>query len=487
MATPIPRNTARFTVQEITHATGGQLVRGEPSLGVVGVCLDSRAVTEGALFVAARGEQQDGARFLGASLAQGAKAVLVHADTPLPEGLTIPEGVAVIAVADTTRALGDLAHFHRKRWGGTVVAITGSAGKTTTKDLTAAAFSALAARVLKTEGNLNNQFGVPMTLFCLSRDHDLAVLELGTSGRGEIARLGEICAPDVAVVLLAALAHTAGIGSLEDVATEKSSLFRALGSKGIGVVNADDPNLMARVRADVRMLTFGASEGADVRLVSSQLDVKGTRAVVACAGEVRTLDLPLVGHAAALDATAALAAVLALHGEDALDDAAAGLERVAPAGSRMEVHTGPDGVFLIDDTYNANPKSVALSLDTLKELARARGSRAIAVVGDMLELGAHSQREHAKLGEHAVRAGIDVFVGAGSEMAHATSTAARLAAGRLAPHPTRVVHVMAPLDAVAIVRSLWRAGDVVLVKGSRSMAMERVFAELARAGEGKGA
>jgi UDP-N-acetylmuramoyl-tripeptide--D-alanyl-D-alanine ligase len=199
-----------------------------------------------------------------------------------------------------------------------------------------------------------------------------------------------------------------------------------------------------------------------------------------------------VGHAAALDAAAALATVLALHGQDALDTAAAGLEHVVAAGSRMQVHTGPEGVFLIDDTYNANPRSVALSLDTLKELARARGSRAIAVVGDMLELGTHSQREHAKLGEHAVRAGIDVFVGAGAEMAHATTTAARLSAGRLAPHPTRVVHVMAPLDAVSIVRSLWRAGDVVLVKGSRSMAMERVFAELAASpasprGEGKGA
>jgi UDP-N-acetylmuramoyl-tripeptide--D-alanyl-D-alanine ligase len=481
MATPIPRNTARFTVDEITRATGGKLVRGDASASAVGVAIDSRAVSEGALFVAIRGEQQDGARYLPSAIAQGAKVVLVH------EGTDVAEGPACIQVADTTRALGDLAHFHRKRWGGTVVAVTGSAGKTTTKDLTAAAFSALGARVLKTEGNLNNQFGLPMTLFCLTRDHDLAMLELGTSGRGEIARLGEICAPDVAMVLLAALAHTAGIGSLEDVATEKSSLFRALGSKGIGVVNADDSNLMARVRSDIRTLTFGASAGADVRLVSSELDVKGTRAVVECRGELYTLTLPLVGHAAALDSAAALAAVLALHGEQALDNAVQGFEHVAPASARMEVHQTADGVFLIDDSYNANPKSVALSLDTVKELARARGSRAIAVVGDMLELGAHSQREHAKIGEHAVRAGIDVLVGAGAEMAHATAAAARLAAGRLAPHPTRVVHVLMPRDAVPIVRSLWRAGDVVLVKGSRSMAMEHVFADLLGVpSEGKG-
>jgi UDP-N-acetylmuramoyl-tripeptide--D-alanyl-D-alanine ligase len=319
---------------------------------------------------------------------------------------------------------------------------------------------------------------VPMTLFCLTRDHDLAVLELGTSGRGEIARLGEIVAPDVAVVLLAALAHTAGIGTLEDVATEKSSLFGALGSKGVGVVNADDPALMARTRADIRMLTFGTATGADVRLLSSSLDVRGTRAAIQVAGEPRTISLPLVGHAAALDATAALASVLARHDAEALDVAVQGLEGVAPASSRMEVHPGPEGVFLIDDTYNANPKSVALSIDTLKELARANGARAILVLGDMLELGAHSQREHAKVGEHAVRTGVDVFVGAGAEMAHATTAAARLSAGRLAPHPTRVVHVQSPLDAVAIVRSLWRVGDVVLVKGSRGMTMERVFEAL---------
>lgn len=478
MATPIPQNQARFTVDEIARATGGRIVRGEGATQCTGVAIDSRAVTREALFVAVRGEQQDGATYLPSAVQNGARCVLVHA------GAEVPEGVAAVEVVDTTRALGDLARFHRTRWGGKVIAITGSAGKTTTKELTAAALTGLGARVLKTQGNLNNQFGVPMTLFGLGATHDLAVLELGTSGRGEIARLGEICVPDVAVVLLAALAHTQGLGTLEDVAEEKSSLFHALGSQGTAVVNADDPLLMARRRADVRTLTFGKSEGADVRLLRSDLSVAGTRAAFRIDGATHEVALDLLGHAAAFDAGAALASVLALDDKGALEAAIDGLEACKPTPGRMTLRSAPDNIAIIDDTYNANPSSMALGLETLKELSASRGARSIAVLADMKELGPLSQREHAKLGELAVRLGIDVFVGAGPEMVHATAAAARLAAGRLAPHPTRVVHVLSPLDAAPIVRSLWRAHDVVLVKGSRSMAMERVLEALAQGGGG---
>jgi UDP-N-acetylmuramoyl-tripeptide--D-alanyl-D-alanine ligase len=475
MATPIPENQARFTLADVVRATGGRLVRGDEAQVVTGVAIDSRAVNAGGLFVAIRGETQDGARYLPQVIAAGAACVLVHA------GTEAADGCALIEVSDTTFALGELARFHRTRWGGQVVAITGSAGKTTTKELTAGAFSALGARVLKTQGNLNNQFGVPMTVFCLGASHDLAVLELGTSGRGEIARLGQIVSPDVSVVILAALAHTAGIGTLADVADEKASLFGALGANGVAVVNADDENLMARTRADVRTLSFGTSEKADVQLVSSQLSVTGTEATVRVGEQQHELSLALIGHAAALDASAALASVVALHGKDALEQASQGLAQVAAAPGRMVIQPGPDGVFLIDDTYNANPRSMAAALESLSELAKARGARSLAVLGAMKELGPLSPREHAQVGELAVRLGIDVLVGAGPDMAHATAAAARLSAGRLAPHPTRVAHVLAPLDAVPIARSLWRSGDIVLVKGSRSMAMEQVLSALLEA------
>jgi UDP-N-acetylmuramoyl-tripeptide--D-alanyl-D-alanine ligase len=480
MATAIPSNQAPFTLDELVQATGGRVVATGSASNFVGVAIDSRAVTPSGVFFAIRGEKHDGAHYLSQALARGAGAFVVHPGTPCPEG------AAVIEVSDTTRALGDLARYHRERWGGTSIAITGSAGKTTTKELTAAALSGIGARVQKTLGNLNNQFGVPMMVFCLSDAHDTAVFELGTSGRGEIARLGEIVKPDVAVVLLAALAHAAGLGSVEDVADEKASLWSALGPNGIAIVNADDANLCARLPHDVPVLSFGAGEGAQVRLLSSTLSLGGTRARVAVPelGELE-LHLPLVGHAAAFDSTAALAVVLALRGAQAVPDAAAGLSKVEPSPGRMIPRALQGGIYVLDDAYNGNPESTAESLRTLMALAGAEERRALAVLGDMKELGAASSREHARIGELAVRLGVDVLVGCGPEMAHATAAAARLSAGRLAAHPTRVAHVLDPMHAIPLVRSLWRAGDVVLVKGSRSMNMERVVDGLCAEDEGR--
>ncbi|HEX5660670.1 MAG TPA: UDP-N-acetylmuramoyl-tripeptide--D-alanyl-D-alanine ligase, partial [Polyangiales bacterium] len=393
-----------------------------------------------------------------------------------------PDGVPAIEVADTTRALGELAAFHRQRWGraaasggranaGKVVAITGSAGKTTTKELTAGALAGLGLRVLKTAGNLNNQFGVPMTLFGLTEEHDIAVLEVGTSGPGEIAWLGAITKPDVAVVLLAALAHTEGLVSLEAVADEKASLWGALGAHGIAIVNDDDAELKKRWRTDVRTLSFGNQDGVTVRLEHAELNASGTQARINLAGlGAREVSLRLVGHAAATDAAAALAVVVALEGD--VERAIVALGSVPPTPGRMALTQTRAGVTVCDDSYNANPRSMALGLETLKVLAT--GGRSVAVLADMKDLGRFSQAEHVRIGELAVRLGIDVLVGCGGEMAHATSAAARLSAGRLAPHPTRVAHVMLSSDAISIVQSLCRQGDVVLVKGSRAMAMETV-------------
>jgi UDP-N-acetylmuramoyl-tripeptide--D-alanyl-D-alanine ligase len=360
-----------------------------------------------------------------------------------------------------------------------VIAITGSVGKTTTKELTAAGLAATGLSVHKTSGNLNNQFGVPMTLFGLTPDHAVAVLEVGTNAPGEIARLGEIARPDVAAVLIAAAAHTEGLGSVSQVADEKASLFSSLGASGSGVVNADDAELWARTPPGLRCISFGSSERAQVRLLSATPTLQGTevRLAIDGVGEL-SLQLALIGYAAAINACAALACVWALSGAAAVAAAVPGLVRVAPTLGRMAARTLARGVTVIDDSYNANPRSTEVSIDTLRELAAAPESRSIAVLSDMKELGALSQLEHVRIGELCVRSGIDILVGCGPEMAHATNAAARLAAGRLAPHPTRIVHVVDPLEAARIVRSLWRRGDVVLVKGSRSTAMERVVAAL---------
>ncbi len=476
MATPIPTNKVKLTLGEVAQATGGAL-HGNPDLTIEGVAIDSRAIVPGALFVAIVGESLDGHRYVSSARDQGAAALLEQvreeSDATLSE---LPR----VEVPDTTRALGDLAAYVRQRWNRKIVAITGSAGKTTTKELTAAALTGAGARVLKTTGNLNNQFGVPMTLFGLTEEHDVAVLEVGTSMRGEIARLGEIVRPDVAIVLLASAAHTEGLGTLADVADEKASLWRSLADGGTAIVNADDAQLASRVPADACTMSFGTGEHVDVRLVRSELTLSGTEVVIFVRGhgELR-VKLQLLGDAAAIDACAALIGSVALLGERALGAAALGLEQAQATPGRMQPRAGVGGLTLLDDTYNANPRSTELGLQTLKKLADATGGRSVAVLADMLDLGALSRTEHERIGELAVRMGIDVLVGCGRQMAHATGQAARLAGGRLAPHPTRVVQVLEPLDAIAVLKSFCRPGDVLLVKGSRSMAMERIVAALA--------
>ncbi|MDB4972874.1 MAG: UDP-N-acetylmuramoylalanyl-D-glutamyl-2,6-diaminopimelate--D-alanyl-D-alanine ligase [Myxococcaceae bacterium] len=481
MATPIPKNDARFSLAEIAAATAGRLVGGAADAEVSSVTIDSRAVSAGSLFVAIRGESQDGVKYIPAAISAGAGALLV-ADAD-----AYPDSIARIEVADTTRALGDLAAYHRKRWGGRVVAITGSAGKTTTKELTAAALEGVGARVLKTSGNLNNQFGVPMMLLCASEAHDTAVLELGTSGPGEIARLGAIVRPDVSAVLLAALAHTEGLVSLAAVADEKASLWAALGEGGTAIINTDDVELMLRAPRHVKLLSFGTAAGATVRLLGAALKVTGTHTRIELNFDGQTVgelefELRMLGQAAAIDACAAIAVVLALFPEadrmSLVEAAVHAMAKVEPTRGRMCCIATRAGVTVCDDSYNANPRSMGLGLETLRALANGTGGRGIAVIADMKDLGSFAHSEHVRIGELAVRLGVDLLVGCGAEMAHATSAAARLSAGRLAPHPTRVAHVMAPADSVALVQGLCRAGDVVFVKGSRAMEMEKVAAAL---------
>lgn len=470
MATTIPDNQARIDLGAIAWATGGRLSGGQPEQTVVGVTIDSRRVRPGCLFVAIRGERLDGARYVEDAARSGAACLLV------PRGTVCPDGVAVVEVADTTEALGKLAAHYRSDWPGEVVAITGSAGKTTTKELTAAAFGALGARVLKTEGNLNNQFGVPMMLFMLDERFDTAVLEVGTSGPGEIAALGKMVDPRVAAVLLAAPAHTEGLGNVLAVADEKASLWDCLTADGVAVVNADDGNLMARVARASKTLSFGAENPADVRLVACKLHEGGTRVRFEADGQSLEARLPLLGKAAAVDAAAALAIVWASRGAKALARACMGLEQVAQVPGRMVPREGRSCAWVLDDTYNSNPGSARTALETLTELARGQGGRAVAVLGDMKELGEISTREHARLGEAAVELGVDLLVGVGPEMVQGTAAAVSAASGRFAPHPTQVVHVKQVGDVVPVLKL--EAGDIVLVKGSRSMRMERVVEQL---------
>jgi UDP-N-acetylmuramoyl-tripeptide--D-alanyl-D-alanine ligase len=476
MATAIPTNTASFTLEQIAAATGGRVEAAHAGIAVSGVVTDSRNVQPGQLYVALRGGRFDGHAFLMQAHAQGAVAALVD------DASGAPDGLLVVIVADTRRALGELAREHRTRWGGKLVAITGSAGKTTTKELTAAALRGLGQKVLSTVGNLNNDIGLPMTLLCLTAAHSVAVVEIGTSGPGEIAWLAHVARPEVGVVTTVALAHVERLRSLEDVADEKSALLRALPADGAAIYGDDSPELRARKPsfAGASVLGFGSAATAQLQLVATALrdDLgMGVTYRTTSDGVEHSFELAICGAGAALDALAALGVVHALHGPDAVPLAARRLHDVTPLPGRMRPRAGAQHALVVDDTYNANPASTLLSLQTLRELARVRGGRAIAALADMAELGDHSQREHERIGREVVELGLsDVFF-CGREMAHAARVARAQVKKQRAKGP-HVTHVLDPLACVSELTRLLDARAAVLVKGSRSMAMERVVEAL---------
>jgi UDP-N-acetylmuramoyl-tripeptide--D-alanyl-D-alanine ligase len=484
VATPIPKNQAPFTLAEVATVTGGEL-RGSDALMLCGVTTDSRAVVAGELYVALRGERFDGHSFVQRALQAGAGALLVS------DADSVPPGLPCVIVRDTLHALGQLAAHHRVRWGGRVLAITGSAGKTTTKELAFAALHAAGAKVTRSAGNLNNLIGAPMSLLALDAGSELMVLEIGTSAPGEIARLSEIARPDVGIVTAVAVAHAEGLGSLEQVAEEKAALLRALPEDGTAIYRSGEPLIaaqLARVRAR-HQLAFGSDAAADVRLVRSELlagpHMRCELAVRAPARSVRA-ELQLFGSGPALDAAAALAAVLALLGEGALDAAARGLAEVAPAPGRLSPLSGPAGALLLDDSYNANPASMRASIETALELAKLRSGRVVLVLGDMLELGARSREEHEELGRLAAQPGVSMLLACGTLMTAAVERARETAAVERARETAQsaqpalsVLHIADPSAAATLLRPLLGPGDVVLVKGSRSMGMERVVEGLA--------
>ena len=462
MATPIPRNEAELRRNEVLAATRGSAVGPEWEL-IRGVVTDSRAVEPGNLFVALRGERFDAHAFIDQVVESGATAVVVERGTPLPAD------VSAVEVEDTLVALGDLAKAHRQAWNGQVIGITGSVGKTTTKTLAASALRSAGRRVLATLGNLNNRIGVPMTLFQLDDTFDTAVIEMGTSEPGEIARLAEIAQPDAAIVTRASLSHTEGLGSIEAVADEKVSLLHALEQDGVAVAYGDDAPIKKRasVIPVTRKIFYGRAAGNDVRVLDWEVDAKGTHATFQVRGQGVDLEMGLVGEGAVLNAAAVLALAFGL--ELSLEDAARGIVAVEPLPGRMRPLAGVGDRLIIDDTYNANPASVEVALSTAKAIAERRGAPLVVVLGDMKELGAQAEDAHRRVGELVGEADAFLFVGCGDGMHVAVDTANARGtdtlwfedAGECGGIDDRL-----PLHAV------------ILVKGSRSMRMERVITPL---------
>lgn len=473
MATRIPDNEVTFSPDEILSATSARCE--SPSRIVTGVVLDSRRVERGNLFVALRGDTHDAHDYVEQAVERGAAAVIVDRDVPTLDA-------DVYRVDDALGALGALAAAHRRRLDVEVVAITGSVGKTTTKELIAAALRGIGRATHATEGNLNNRIGVPMTLFQLTEAHDTAVVEIGMSVPGEIATLAEIARPDLGLVTSVAEVHTEGVGGLAAVAREKGALLTALAKTGTAVWCCDEAELgvyAERSEAE-RKVGFGESPEADVRLVSHRPVPGHEHAGTEYRIDVEDLELigklQLLGRSAAINATAAGAVTWAL-APDRVSEALAAMGEVPPHAQRMCPVEAPGDVLVLDDTYNASPRSVEAALETGAALAEARGGRLIAVLGDMLELGALEVKAHEDVGAEAVRVGVGALLLHGERMTAATKGALRAMARGIGPK-AKVVVLSKSEDLAPAVRQLADARDVVLVKGSRGMRMERVVEAL---------
>jgi UDP-N-acetylmuramoyl-tripeptide--D-alanyl-D-alanine ligase len=488
MATPIPENRARFTADAITRVTGGarvvRAVTARPELEYEGVTSDSRAVRRGCVFVALRGETFDGHAFAARAIEAGAGAVVVLRGRGAELGESARGRADVVEVDDTLVALGDLARDHLARWRAApspsgprrVVAVTGSAGKTTTKELTAALLRAVAP-CHATAGNLNNRIGVPAVIFALEEAHRFAVVEMGMSVPGEIAAVASIARPDVAIVTNVGVAHAEGVGGREGVLREKRAVYEALLPDGVAIVNADDDfsRRAAEASRGGTASTFGRDASATYRLVArAPRGPAGAEVTLArLASSPLVVTLPLPGEAAAIDLAAALAAQEAASGvvlEAPAIDAA--LARVHLPG-RAQVLTLGDGTLVVDDTYNANPGSVRAALAALAEIGPGR--RRVAVLGEMKELGDLAAGEHEALGAALVEAGVALAIGCGGLVGLALARAEALAGPGFLGVPAASTE-----EAALAAASRIEPGDVVLVKGSRSVGAERVVLELVR-------
>ena len=471
----------RLTLAEIAGAAGGQLLGGDPDTAVTSYSIDTRTLAPGALFVALRAER-DGHDFVGDALDRGAAGALVsrhplaaHAAAaggtpPVPPG----RGRGLVLVDDTAAALTALGRTARDRLAGVpVVGITGSTGKTSTKDLTAAAL-APAGPVGASPTSFNNEIGVPLTLLSAPDGAAAVVAEMGARGVGHIATLAVVARPTIGVITNIGMAHAEFFGSREEVARAKGELIEALPGDGHAVLSADDdmtPGLRARTPAAV--LTAGSSAGADLRVSAVELDddLRPAFHLDTPWGSVDVPPLPVRG--AHQVGNAALAVAVAVVAGVDLEAAVAGLAGALGSPLRMDLCRRADGLIVLNDSYNANPTSMAAAVEALASLGGQGRGRRFAVLGPMAELGPHGSAEHQRIGKLVAAAGVELLVAVG---------APELAEGARAAG-AEVAEVETAAAAVDVLAPRLRPGDAVLVKASRVVGLERVAAALLGEGE----
>jgi len=457
-----------YTAENVARAVGGELLAGSPATPFAGVSTDTRTLKPGDCFVALKGPNFDGGKFLAPAAAQGAAGLVVGADVA-----QWPSGAVVIRVADPLFALGELARWTLATVGVPTLAVTGSTGKTTTKEMLHAILDAhRPGKILRSEGNFNNLIGLPLTVFNLTREHEVALLEMGMNMRGENRRLAEIANPRLGVITNVSAVHLENLKSIAAVAEAKGELLENFGADRIAVLNADDPRV-ARMGdgRPFRTVHFAIEPGAVADVKACEIRPKGFEGIdvaIDVAGRRLHIALATFGRHNVANAVAAAAAAYAFGVPDAA--IVAGLEAFRPPAMRSRV-LNIFGVIVIDDTYNANPRSMDAALAALDELAG--DGRKIAVLGDMFELGIESEAAHRRLGRHAAKVGLDRLFLLGE---HAALIAAGAREEKM--DPARVVLAADHAAVAAELRETSRRGDVILIKGSRGMRMERIVRAL---------
>jgi len=456
----------KFSAAHILEITGGRLYHGPLSSSFKGISTDSRTIRPGELFIALRGERFNGNDFISQAFENDAGGAIVEGGFSKER---IPnKTVTVIEVEDTLRALGDIARFWRMKRPVPVVGVTGSNGKTTTKEMISAILD-IPFNVLKTEGNFNNLIGLPLTLLRLRERDEVAVLEMGTNARCEIKRLAEISVPDIAIITNIGQAHLLGLRGLEEVAKEKGALFRAIKEDGFIIINKDDPRVLnVASQCKCRKVSYSVTKEADLMAKEiSPYDSGKVRFRLFRGDRSVTVHLPIHGVFNVGNALAA-AGVAEVMGVD-LEIIKEGLEGFTPLPGRMKV-VESSKCTIINDTYNANPNSMEQALKTLVELKGT--GKAIAVLGDMLELGEFSRAAHTEIGRLVSELGVDSLLTLGEESGDITHGALE--------HGMDTENIFVGKghqEIVSKLRHIINPGDCILIKGSRAMSMELILEE----------
>lgn len=457
-----------WTRERILAATGGNPICVSGDRVFHGVSIDSRTIGTNDLFVAITGQNHDGHRFVSQVLDQGVRGFVLNNKNAEAIALVKEKNGLCVVVEDTTKALGQLASFQRQESGVRLVAITGSNGKTSTRAMTAAVLEQQFT-TLSTQGNFNNDIGLPLTLLRLSREHQWAVVEMGMNAPGEIARLAAIAKPDLGIITNVAAAHLEGLGSIENVAKAKAELFDALEPGCQALINVDD-SLVAGLENLCRceVMTFGTAERARIRAMNIRIDRGKVTFDLHAQGNSIPVALNTPGRFMVSNALAAAATGI-LAGLD-LGAIKKGLESFEPVYGRMRILNSPRGFFVIDDTYNANPSSMMAAIGTLCDLKEE--AKGILVAGDMRELGNETDDLHRSVGAFAAHKKVDGIYGFGEKAQLIISEAVRQGLRK------ESVFTGSKKEIIASLSKKLENGDWVLVKGSRTMAMEEIVKEL---------